>query len=234
MSVKRILCVGDSLALPREGISFDETWVYLLGKLNSQWEIVNVSRRGLTSADIVSHNSKDFLEYYNPQIVVLQIGIVDCAPRYLKKKSIILRLLNISPKQIQNFVWRLIKKYFKRKPAYADVPKQEFEKHLSGFFMRCESVGVKKIIVLQIGKPGQAMLSQSPLIINQINDYNLIIAKVAKNFCSSHILNPLADGLSENYIEDGYHISVIGAKKIAIEVSNSILKRDNCEEVSEK
>lgn len=93
----RVLVLGDSLGLPRPykmqnysptekelAVSYDQTYPSilqkeLLEKFRSEpyFEVVNRSKRFCTLKDIASEFT-DYLFFYEPDIIVLQIGIVDC------------------------------------------------------------------------------------------------------------------------------------------------------------
>ncbi|MBB4806598.1 lysophospholipase L1-like esterase [Chryseobacterium defluvii] len=82
--MKKILIFSDSLPLARdfpETTLFNETWPELLKKEN--YHIHQVSIGAATSSDILTqvHYHKTF----NPDIVIIQVGIVDCAPRFATK-----------------------------------------------------------------------------------------------------------------------------------------------------
>ncbi|PKO98497.1 MAG: hypothetical protein CVU13_10085 [Bacteroidetes bacterium HGW-Bacteroidetes-8] len=80
---KRILIIGDSLALPRvhpEKVEYRETWPELL-KNTGKFEIIQLSIGGGTIVDIFDQLS--YYKYFQTDIIVIQLGIVDCAPRAL-------------------------------------------------------------------------------------------------------------------------------------------------------
>lgn len=93
----RVLVLGDSLGLPRPhrinnylpsekelAVSYEQTYPSiiqrdLLGKFNVEpyFEVINRSRRFCTLKDVDSEFA-DYLFFYEPDVIVLQIGIVDC------------------------------------------------------------------------------------------------------------------------------------------------------------
>lgn len=76
---KRILILSDSLALPRNKpeITFvEDTYPYLL---KNQFEVYQCSIGGGLSSDLLKQSF--YYGQYQPDIVILQSGIVDCAPR---------------------------------------------------------------------------------------------------------------------------------------------------------
>lgn len=93
----RILTIGDSLGLPRPhrmnsyspnekelAVSYEQTYSSIIQKdlfqeLGSKkyFEVINRSRRFCTLKDVI-HEFFDYLFYYEPDVIILQIGIVDC------------------------------------------------------------------------------------------------------------------------------------------------------------
>ncbi|MES2131541.1 MAG: SGNH/GDSL hydrolase family protein [Bacteroidota bacterium] len=83
MSKKKILIISDSLGLPRESgedlVPFESTWVNLLKK---NYDTHQVSMGGATIYQLYEQIKYNAL--FNPDIVIVQCGIVDCAPRAFK------------------------------------------------------------------------------------------------------------------------------------------------------
>tara|TARA_B110000238_G_C15880385_1_gene333194 strand:+ start:155 stop:559 length:405 start_codon:yes stop_codon:yes gene_type:complete len=127
----RILCVGDSLGMPRNGIPYDCTWFYFLNQMHSIHEYVPRFQRAMTTDNLVGSNKSDFLENYSPDIVIMQLGIVDCAPRYLPELSFRLKIINRLPFGINKTFWKLLKKHKTRNPKYANVVPPKFRKNLT-------------------------------------------------------------------------------------------------------
>lgn len=101
----RILILGDSLGLPRPhrmndyspeetnlAVSYEQTYPsiiqrQLLLENTSYFEVINRSKRSCTIRDIANEFS-DYLFFYQPDIIVLQVGIVDCWFREGKKQFV--------------------------------------------------------------------------------------------------------------------------------------------------
>jgi hypothetical protein len=82
----KILIFSDSLALARsspEKVVHEQTWPSLL---RDKFPVHQVSIGGGTVVDLVRQAT--YHQSYDPDIVVLQFGIVDCAPRFLTKFEI--------------------------------------------------------------------------------------------------------------------------------------------------
>lgn len=82
---KKVLVLTDSLGLPREKpevCAYEQTWPVLL-KQNSDFIVHQVSIGGGTSSDLV--RQIEYHQSFNPDIVIVQVGIVDCAPRFMTR-----------------------------------------------------------------------------------------------------------------------------------------------------
>jgi hypothetical protein len=83
----KILILTDSLGLPRlkpELCSFEETWPIVLK--NKYPNIHQVSIGAATSQVILKQIN--YQKAFNPDVVILQVGIVDCAPRFMSRKEL--------------------------------------------------------------------------------------------------------------------------------------------------
>ena len=83
--LSQVLLITDSLAFPRampEVVSYDETWVAILKRQFRDTDFVHCGRGGATIRELFQHSA-----YYHttiqPALVLIQSGIVDCAPRAL-------------------------------------------------------------------------------------------------------------------------------------------------------
>lgn len=93
-----ILFLTDSLSLPREGelekVSYEDTFPFLLTKNFSEHNFIFLGIGGATIIDLYRQSA-----YYSglkPDLVFLQCGIVDCAPRPFRKiETRIINKLNI-------------------------------------------------------------------------------------------------------------------------------------------
>jgi len=79
----KVLIVTDSLGLPRptpERVEPEETWPELLSQ---HFDVTRFSSGGATIKDLFSQI--EYMKMYNPDVVFIQSGIVDCAPRAFSK-----------------------------------------------------------------------------------------------------------------------------------------------------
>lgn len=211
--MKIVLCNGDSLGMPRENVRFKDTWYFNLSNSFSRNEyyFINNFKRANTTNSLVNWDS---LENYNPNIVVLQLGIVDCAPRLYKSNSLFIKIVNRAPLFIKKNFWKVSKKIKKRSILNADVNLKKFENNIINFLDRCEIIGVEKCIIIKIQRPSKIMIDKNPEIITAINMYNIIYDKMKKKYDFVKLINPLKDGNDNDYINDGYHVNNHGFAKV--------------------
>lgn len=215
---KKVLAIGDSLALPRENLNYEKTWIYKL-KSNFQFDFVTLFQRAITTEVLVNWggNGKnitkgaDCLEFYKPDIIILQLGIVDCAPRLFPTGSLEKKIVSILPPAIRNNYIAFVKKTRKRKENKVDVPIEKFKHNVITYIERCIKCEVKKIIVIGICYPGKEMTSINPLIGKNVDKYNTIYQKIEKEYPIVSLINPLDGRKSDKKIFiDGYHPNELG------------------------
>jgi acyl-CoA thioesterase-1 len=211
---KSILIVGDSLGLPRENISYDKTWPYKLTSTLEEYHVICKLQRALTTIMINSGVYFDWLEFYTPSDVILQVGIVDCSPRYLKNGGFLMRLIGIAPTFIKSQVWKLIKRFRHRSSSNADVSIEDFEKNLLRYINRCEKINVERIFIVKIAKSGNAMIKQNPEVLKQIELYNKVIDELVAGKKKCIIIPELAAADDTYFLEDGYHLNEYGNEQL--------------------
>ena len=206
---ENILIVGDSLGLPREEMPYKKTWPFLMANSLQSYHFIFKIQRALTTQMLHLGMFQDWLEYYTPKDVIMQVGIVDCAPRYLKKSGLKMKLLGVSPGFIKNSAWKLIKKSG-RSAKYADVSIEEFEANLLKYISRCEKANVERIFFIKIARPGTAMIKSNPGVIKQVELYNTIYDKIAVSNKKCIVISDLAQADDNYFLEDGYHLNEYG------------------------
>lgn len=208
----KVLCIGDSLALPGHGNQFEDTWFYKLQEHFSSYVFASYFKRATTMLVLVTEGGgdtkfprgSDCLEFHQPDIIVIQLGIVDCAPRYLKKSSIISKIIERFPAKLKTFSYFFIKKITKRSTKKADLTPEQFHHYLEAYLNRCKNNNVKKVILIKICSPDENVKQKSPDLIHAIEAYNKIIEEV----CSIHHFTSVINPLNSNEVgiyDDGYH-----------------------------
>ena len=124
--MKKILFITDSLGLPRtfpEKILAENTYPNITTKFfhdnyHKQYMFFQYRRAGLTTAFINYEINEGSLISYKPDIIVLQVEIVDCYPRALTKieRAIISRIPIFN-----NIMKKIIKRYYKKIVHYRNI-----------------------------------------------------------------------------------------------------------------
>lgn len=210
---KKILCIADSLGLPRPGVNYDQTWCAMIRSQYAAIDFISLFRRQATTNLLSEWEYGDTLLFYKPDEVILQLGICDCSPRYLRTTSISYRLLNKSPRLISNVCWKIVKLFFKRSIRRTDVSIEKFEENLKRYFEKCLQGGVERVIVIKIAKPAPKMIVSNPLVTQSVILYNEVYDKLAREYDNIVVVDPLCSGDDNDYV-DGYHTNDIGHRKI--------------------
>lgn len=135
----KVLCIGDSLALPGHLNRYEDTWFYKLKQVFPTIDFISFFKRQLTTEALVTMGGgrdgidnwpkgADCLEAFMPDIVILQLGIVDCVPRLLNKYE--RKIVSILPVGLKSPFIKLVKKYKKRSTKNTTVPLQNFKNNL--------------------------------------------------------------------------------------------------------
>ncbi len=123
----RILCFGDSLALPREGCNYSETWVAKLKSKYPGFDFICDFRGGMLVKDLY-HSWSQYYQYVKADIVIIQEGICDCAPRYVNDNSFFWKIvIKVFEKmKMSTLFWKIMKRG-SRKPSCTYTAKNIFE-----------------------------------------------------------------------------------------------------------
>ncbi len=210
----KILCIGASVCLPREEVKYEDTWYYLLKEKYSQFEFVSYFKRAL----LMSETNDFFNIYYrlyNPQIVIWESGLTDSAPRYFSRQAFrwkvcltIVKGLNLEEK-----FWKWIKKHKKRLPQNVDTSIQDFEYYTELLIKNFISIGVEKIILLEIPPVGTNVQKKNPYWMSNIQKYNEIYKKLSQKYSNKiDLIAPKAKFNDSYLISDGMHPNVTGCK----------------------
>ncbi|MFW0737289.1 hypothetical protein [Flavobacterium sp. T12S277] len=143
----KVLIITDSLGFPRstpELLLYEETYIALLRNKFADYDIIHQGRGGATIRELYNHSTY-YHETLNPDIVIIQSGIVDCAPRALTltEQHIISRLPFVSKilislvKKNSNFLRRY------RKIKYTPVEiYQEYIRKFNALFQNTYWIGI--------------------------------------------------------------------------------------------
>lgn len=207
MSKIKCLCIGDSLALPRPGVLFSETWPYKCQYTFSESIIFeNRSQWAQTTSSLLLPN---YLEFYQPEIVIIHLGIVDCAPRKIFENYTLKHNALLLKKIFKNILWKIFKNKYK---TFTIVKKEQYEYNIRNYIERCKDNNVKKIILIPICPPAISFLKKNPK--TSVDEYNSILKQLSNEYVFVDYAQALPNNSDAFYLDDGYHINNIGHDKI--------------------
>lgn len=227
----RIVIVSDSLAMPRKPeICFEDTYGYLVGKILRNHfkgcEVFSSSRRSNNIANYSDETTlDDDIFLYEPDIVVIQLGIVECAPRLFspRQKKILRR---IKPAALRDKIISIFSKrrrFFTEYFPKTDVPLETFSHLYDELVVKILEKGIN-VILVNIANTNEENKARSHNYAKNIDAYNAVI----KNLASKHGLRlvdsfALSNELPRYTLPDGVHLSVEGNRLLAEKISKAII-----------
>lgn len=243
MSKSTILIFGDSLSLPRrihnnKGILYDiityqDTYISKLTNYFIEFNFVTIARGGQTSeilnvTELVDINNKKnmYLDIgeYNPSIIIIFIGIVDCAPRLFTRNES--ALLSKIPKLISKLIIKIVKKLRNRsvKRAYVDI--NRYTNYFENIFKYCKFNNIN-IGIVGIPYGDNRAINNNPYIIDAAKKYNDSINHIIKEKYTKvqfiNLFNFNNEVSSDYFLEDGYHLSKIGHQLVFESIKSLII-----------
>ncbi|OFX78121.1 MAG: hypothetical protein A2X12_06005 [Bacteroidetes bacterium GWE2_29_8] len=204
-SKKRIVVLSDSCALPRDELKYEETYFYLLKENMPYYDVINTSVRGNTIVNSYI-NRNDFYLYYNPDVVIVHLGVVDLYPRpypvniFWKLFFLLLKKIGINVDEILKY-FRL---YYKIGDFF-NFTEVSFDKYKKHYKLLIDSIPLNaKIVCIGFVNPSK-ILARSKKYSNMVKEYNDFISSFADN---KRIFYLDLFALDQSYtIWDGYHFN---------------------------
>jgi lysophospholipase L1-like esterase len=188
----KILILTDSLGLPRnkpEFCSFEDTWPVLLR--SNERNIHQVSIGAATSLVLLKQIT--YQKAFNPDLVILQVGIVDCAPRFMSIKELNLTgALGVFGRGIR-FLFN--RKWIKSLRNISYINEADFKNNI----LKIQNDFDCPILTLGILPAGSEYENILPGVTNKIKLYNAILEQNFENFLNSNEI------LACNGIMTDYH-----------------------------
>jgi hypothetical protein len=209
--MKKVLILGDSLPLPRykpELCLYNDTWPALIQK---DYKVHMVAIGGGTIKDL--YRQMEYHMPFQPDYVILQCGIVDCAPRALGKLELeVMQSLWMTKRLVlplvkrQNRILREV-----RKKTY--TPPKQFESFLGKIKKSLADIPVFSIGILPTCSEYERIV---PGVTKRVEQYNDILLRFFnKNFISTAEID--RNGIMSDFI----HLNGEGHQFI----SNKILSK---------
>jgi lysophospholipase L1-like esterase len=206
-----ILILTDSLAFPRsepEIVPYERTWVALLKRKFPEIDIVHCGRGGATIVDLYKHSTY-FHGTIEPKLVLVQSGVVDCAPRALTvMEQQVLKRLPLIGSLILSLVRKnaaLIRRW--RRMSYTTLTSYEawvnaFERLFSNVYW-IEILPATTEYEVHVRGIGAA-----------INSYNEVLQR--RNYITT------ADFTHDDIMSDYHHLNINGHQRLADRLADTV------------
>ncbi|MDH4944072.1 SGNH/GDSL hydrolase family protein [Sulfurimonas sp. C5] len=214
------------MAMPRFEVPLEKTYPYLLKNELKDFEIISKNQRANTIKKQASSQSiLDDIVFLNPKILIVHLGIVDCAPRlFTPIENLILSKL----KWINKFIIAFFSKhrfFFTKYNPKVYVKKSDFYNYYSKLIKECKKNGIEKIFLLNICDTNVENKKKSFNFEKNIYQYNTIIKQIADE--NNIYMLDMNFQIKENMLlEDGIHINEIGHFKV-FEILIKALNKEN-------
>jgi len=201
----------DSLGLPRADVPLSKSWPSVLAELLATRAVIRTfGFGGATSTKIVRETERGYLQHIDSDIVIIQVGIVDCAPRALRRTE----LLVCKAPGISRVVHPLIQKHYAAISSKRDLAYTTPETYRSNLLtLRDRFSG--RAMLLAILPASSGYRNKSPKIQDRIDEYNGIGSEVFGEQFIHRVLEGENDAM---YLPDHHHLSIEGASRLAADV----------------
>lgn len=221
-----VLCLTDSMAMPRENVAYNSTWYAKLVAAYPSVSFKNDFLRARSTKNLLNDLKTD-CKNFSPDIVILQLGLTDCAPRIINDRKLswrIVRAIFIRMHLLDTF-WKIVKKYFHRTPdtVYRSLP--GFRKDIArSIKYLIEGQNVKHILIVKIGHVGTLPNKKSPYWNGNIEKYNEVFDGVERQYPEIiQCIDPLSNPDDSWFVSDGFHCNELGHLIVFNQIDRSIL-----------
>lgn len=222
--MKKILLLTDSLGLPRvmpELINDEWCWTYRLADhYSSVFRFRVVSVPGMDTNQLMSLVT-DYYQTIQADLVIIQVGIVDCYPRAIKKAE--LSLLLRMPGFLNRFIHRWVKRNYSWLIAKRGIRYVQPAQFSANLHRLRQSFPNSKVLVVPIAPPTKAYVEKNPLIRGAVTDYNNLLAT---NFPSGYLADCYAEATDDIFLSDNHHLSGLGNELVYRAVREALSLED--------
>jgi lysophospholipase L1-like esterase len=232
----KIVVMADSLAMAREGetnVAYETTYPYLLDqwlrqRFGSQAPLVCERGMRRRTIEYVLDEWYELVDLRKTDVVVLHVGIVDCAPRvFLRRERQFVE--NLRPGFLRRFILDYVHRHRRavvnmRKKVY--VPPERFNALVGQVMAKAKASELHSLVIVNIITPPAEMDERSPGFIRNVGIYNEILRTHAEAN-GAHLIDidrliKEAGGV-EQLTVDGIHINEAGHKMLAQEIEKHVL-----------
>jgi lysophospholipase L1-like esterase len=232
----KIVVMADSLAMAREGetnVAYETTYPYLLDqwlrqRFGSQAPLVCERGMRRRTIEYVLDEWYELVDLRKTDVVVVHVGIVDCAPRvFLRRERQFVE--NLRPGFLRRFILDYVHRHRRavvnmRKKVY--VPPERFNALVGQVMAKAKASELRSLVIVNIITPPAEMDERSPGFIRNVGIYNEILRTHAEAN-GAHLIDidrliKEAGGV-EQLTVDGIHINEAGHKMLAQEIEKHVL-----------
>jgi len=168
------------------------------------------------------------VELRKPQIVIVHVGIVDCAPRvFLRREASF--VANIRFARLRDRIFKFTHDHRRRIVQFRRrvyVPLARFERLVQKVVEKAREAEVQSLVFINIIRPPDSVEERSPGFQSNVIAYNQVLQEQTKHpFVSLIDLNRLVhdDGGSDALTVDGIHLNERGHTLLAQELEEQVL-----------
>lgn len=232
----KVVILADSLALPREGVDdipYEATYPFLLEqrlRLRSPADLPIIMERGMRRRTIeyVLDDWLELVELRRPDLVIIHVGIVDCAPRlFLRRERQVIE--NLRWGWLRNLILSFVHKHRARIIRWRPrvyVPLARFNRLVDQVVEQARRLGVPLVFV-NIIEPPLELEKRSPGFQRNVELYNQVLeSKIDGTAVQLIDVNCLIaqDGGPNALMVDGIHINRKGHLILARELERLIVQ----------
>ena len=235
--MKNLLILGDSLSCPRpwEGVGGFNTYAYILQRhLENRIYVQNLAYSDRCTSDYLTESFvKTYIKSAHASYIVMQLGIVDCAPRLLttfeRAIGFLARKLKITRNLFSMYVrWKSKHRlFFTKWFPLTRVDLAQYEKNVRNIIeVSSKNNSLDTFYIINIAYPGEFLISRSYGILPNIVQYNQVLDKISSDSLFNVKIIDLfsVTNLNRTWVtrEDGHHITSEAHLWIAEQISCTI------------
>ena len=225
----RCIVIGESMPMPSFELKYEDTWLFRLKQFFLNVEIIDKCRRSSSVRRLVTEGQNalgyDLLEFYEPDFVILHLGLTDASPRLLPREALYTKIINRLP--FSKFIYNIVRRTKGRTISCADLSPDAFYSCLSKYAKRAKAKGVI-VYCIKIAYCGSKVLKVSPHMNEAIDLYNSLYDKLASEYSNVRLVQPLPS-LSISELDkilqaDAIHLTPQASCMVFENVKSAILK----------
>lgn len=214
-ALPRIVIVSDSLGMPRPHESADthselaDTYPHMLEqRFRSRFEVDNLFSIQLDTEELLRRSLHRTIAFRRPRVIIVHLGINDCAPRLFRKNSRSLLLVPWFRRATRDIGMRVLsryRRYVTRVRPIRYVSAGDFESNLRRAIDEFRLYAPEALVLgVSITPPAGWLAARSYHYAEEVDRYNQVLERVfGDGFVDTRGLLDEA----HMYISDGYHLT---------------------------